>query len=159
MERRGSQLISGSLGGANFHCRTEEMARYQASVFASWVVGLALQVITPSQVVAQAQGAGPPPPSVVVAEQAWSAPSRTWLPTISGPVYQSRADRSAPRIIAIHGVVGTGAGLLIGLVLSGAGVGDDQTSVVLTWTALGATAGVVSGIVTWLVGDHRVREL
>jgi len=143
------------VGGANSHCRTVEMARYQPTVFASWLVGLALLVITPSQVVAQAQRAEPPPPSVVVAGQAWSAPSRTWLSNVSGPEYPSRADRSAARIIAIHGVVGTGAGLLIGLVLSGASVGDDQTSVVLTWTALGAAAGVVSGVFTWLVGRRQ----
>jgi hypothetical protein len=70
-------------------------------------------------------------------------------------MYQPRADHSGGRIIAIHAVVGTGAGLLIGLVLSGASVGDDQTSVVLTWTALGAAAGVVSGVVTWLVGRRQ----
>jgi len=134
-------------------------SRCQPTGFASSLVGLALLVITPSQVVVQAQRAGPPPGSVVVAVPAWSALSRPWLPTISSPAYQSRTDRSAASNIAIHGAVGTGAGLLIGLVLSGAGVGDDQTSVVLTWTALGATAGVVSGVVTWLVGDHRVREL
>ena len=150
----GPQLMR-KLGGANSHCRTVEMGRYQSTVFASWLVGLALLVITPSQVVAQAQRAGPPRASVVLAGQAWSAPSRAWLPTVSGPVYQSRADRSAARIVAIHGVVGTGAGLLVGLVLSGASVGDDQTSVVLTWTALGAAAGVVSGVVTWLVGRRR----
>lgn len=131
------------------------MARSQAIAVASWVVALALQVMTPSRVVAQARGAAPPPASVVVAGQAWSAPSRAWLPTGSGSVYQSRADRSAARIIAIHGVVGTGAGLLMGLVLSGASVDDDRTSVVLTWTALGAAAGVVSGVVTWLAGRRQ----
>lgn len=150
------QLMRDSfLGGANSHCRAVAMARYQPTVFASWLVGLPLLVITPSQVVAQALRAGPPPASVVVAGQAWSAPSPTWLPAGSGPVYQSHADRSAARIIAIHGAVGTGAGLLIGLVLSGASVGDDQTSVVVTWTALGAAAGVVSGVVTWLVGRRH----
>jgi hypothetical protein len=41
---------------------------------------------------------------------------------------------------------------LIGLVLSGASTDDDRTSVVLTWTALGAASGVVGGLVTWLVG-------
>jgi hypothetical protein len=70
-------------------------------------------------------------------------------------VYQSRGERSAASIIAVHGVVGTGAGLLIGLVLSGTSVGDDRAAVVVTWTALGAAAGVVSGVVTWLVGRRQ----
>jgi hypothetical protein len=140
------------LGGARSLCRTVEMARYQPTVFTSWPAGLVLLVLTPSQVVAQAQRGGPPPATVLVAEQAWSAPSWTWQPTVSDSVYQSRADRSAARTIATHAVVGTGAGLLIGLVLSGASAGGDRTSVVLTWTALGAAAGVVSGVVTWLVG-------
>jgi hypothetical protein len=43
----------------------------------------------------------------------------------------------------------------MGLVLSGASVDDDRTSVVLTWTALGAAAGVVSGVVTWLAGRRQ----
>jgi hypothetical protein len=128
------------------------MARYQPSVCTLRLVGLVLLVITPSQLVAQAQLGGQPPLSVVVAEQTWSAPFQAWQPNVSDSVHESRADRSAARTIAIHTVVGTGAGLLLGLVLSGASAGDDQTSVVLTWTALGAAAGVVSGIVTWLVG-------
>lgn len=66
-----------------------------------------------------------------------------------------RDDRSAARIITTHTAVGTGAGLLLGLVLSGASVGDDRTTVVLTWTGLGAAAGVLSGVATWLVGRGR----
>jgi hypothetical protein len=131
------------------------MARFQSTVVPSCLVGLALLGIVPSQVAAQIRQAGPRLSAEVVAGQAWSTPSRTWLSIVSGPVYQPRADHSGGRIIAIHAVVGTGAGLLIGLVLSGASVGDDQTSVVLTWTALGAAAGVVSGVVTWLVGRRQ----
>jgi hypothetical protein len=51
--------------------------------------------------------------------------------------------------------VGTAAGLVIGLVLSGAGASDDKSSVVWTWTALGAAAGIVSGVVTYLVARDR----
>jgi hypothetical protein len=109
-------------------------------------------VIAPFQVVAQAPPGAPPSASVFVAEQPWSAPPLTWQPTVPDSVCQSCGDRSAAKTIAIHTAVGAGAGLLIGLVLSGASTGDDGTSVVLTWTALGAAAGVVSGVVTWLVG-------
>lgn len=127
------------------------MGRHPPSVCTSRVVGLFLLVIAPSQVVAQAQLGGQPPLSVVVAEQAWSAPFQTWQPNIPDLILAPRADRSAAKTIATHTVVGTGAGLLVGLLLSGASAGDDQTSAVLTWTALGAAAGLVSGIVTWLV--------
>ena len=60
---------------------------------------------------------------------------------------------ASTRIIAIHAAVGTGAGLLIGLVLSSAS--KDESSVILTWTALGAVAGLVSGVVTCLVGRRE----
>lgn len=128
------------------------MVRYQPTVFRSWRVGLVLLVITSSQVVAQAQQGGPRLASVVVAEHAWSAPSRTRQPNVSDSVFQSRAHRSAARTLATHAVVGTGAGLIIGLVLSGASASEERTSVVVTWTALGAAAGVASGVVTLLVG-------
>jgi hypothetical protein len=68
---------------------------------------------------------------------------------------QDTVRRSAAKTIALHGAVGTGAGLLIGLVLSSASTSDDETSVVVTWTALGAAAGVVSGVITWLVSGGR----
>jgi len=61
------------------------------------------------------------------------------------------AEPSPGRIILTHAIVGTGAGLLIGLSLTGASLGDDDTSVVITWTALGLTAGLASGALTWLM--------
>jgi hypothetical protein len=73
-------------------------------------------------------------------------------PASTGSVYQERDNRSAARIITTHTLVGTAAGLLLGLVLSGASVGDDHTTVVLTWTGLGAAAGGLSGVITWLLG-------
>ena len=127
------------------------MGRHPPSVCTSWVVGLFLLVIAASQVVAQDQLGEQPPPSVVIAEQAWSLPFPTWQPNLPDLILAPRAGRSAARTIATHTVVGTGAGLLVGLLLSGASASDDQTSTVLTWTALGAAAGLVSGIVTWLV--------
>lgn len=55
------------------------------------------------------------------------------------------------RVIATHGAVGTGAGLLVGLLLSGAAIADDRSTVVLTWTALGAAAGVAGGVIVWVI--------
>lgn len=112
--------------------------------------GLALLGIIPSRLSAQAPLAGPRSAPAVVAWPGWEAAALPRLPGVG--VSASRADRSAAKVIAIHTAVGTGAGLVIGLLLSGASVDDDRTSVVLTWTALGAAAGVVSGVVTWLVG-------
>jgi hypothetical protein len=121
----------------------------------SGLAGLVMLVITPRQVVPQVQRSGPPPASVVVLRHVSSVPSRSALPAFTSWGYQSRADRSAAGIIATHALVGTGAGLAIGLALSGASVGDDRTTVVVTWTALGAAAGIVSGVVTWLVGRRH----
>ena len=120
-------------------------ARYQPTVFRSCLIGLALLGGTPCQVVAQAARGGP---RLVAAPQPWS-------PADWGPSYQAGGERSAASIIATHAAVGTGAGLLIGLVLSSASVEEDKSSVVLTWTALGAAGGIVSGVVTSLV---RRRE-
>lgn len=130
------------------------VARYHGTVMTSWFAGLALLAIMPLQVIAQAQRREPPPPSGVTGEFAWRAARVTWQPTASDSAHQLRADRSAARTVAVHTAVGAGAGLFIGLVLSGATVGDDKTAVVLTWTALGAATGVVSGVVTWLAGRH-----
>ena len=93
-----------------------------------------------------------PSGSVDVAEPARSAPILTGPPTASTLMHQSPTNGSATRTIAIHTVVGTGAGLLVGLAVSGASVSDHRTTVVLTWTALGAAAGAASGVVSWLVG-------
>jgi hypothetical protein len=91
-----------------------------------------------------------PPQSAAQAQDAAGHTFAIWQPvSLTG---QDPAPRpSAGRTIALHGAVGAGAGLIIGLVLSGSDVGDDNTDVILTWTALGAAAGVVSGVVTWLV--------
>ncbi len=128
------------------------MVRYPFTVLTSWFAGLAFVVITPSQVASQRQDFGPAPAAVFIARQAEGAPSRTWLAPAPGWAYQARRGGSAGKTIVTHTLVGTGAGLLIGLVLSGATVGDHRTSVVLTWTAVGAASGVVSGVVTWLIG-------
>jgi len=131
------------------------MARYQLPGLTAWLAALVLLGTTPTQAAAQAPREGPPSASVVFQERAWSASARPRLPARSDSGYQSRTRGSAARTIATHAAVGTGAGLLIGLVLSGATVGDDRASVVLTWTAVGAAAGVVSGVVTWLAGGRR----
>ena len=128
------------------------MAQYQFTVATTCRVGLAVLGIIPAPVAAQGPRAGQPPPAAVVRLDTWSAPPQTRLPTVSGSAYHSGGNHSGARIIATHTVVGAGAGLLIGLVLSGASAGDDRTSVVLTWTALGGAAGVVSGVIAWLVG-------
>jgi len=131
------------------------MARYTPTVLTAVLVGLALLVTTPSQARSQRRHVGPPPAAVSIPGKGLDASSRAWLEPAPGWGYQARTDRSAGRTIATHALVGTGAGLLIGLVLSGASVGNHRTSVVLTWTALGAASGVVSGVVTWLVGRGR----
>jgi len=64
--------------------------------------------------------------------------------------FQDEANRSATRTILTAALVGAGAGLLVGLLVSGADLGDDHTAVVLTWTAAGLTAGVIGGVITWL---------
>lgn len=88
-------------------------------------------------------------------------PARPMLPaplaTIPGaatvwtfPPTQRRV--SPARAIAIHGLVGAGAGLLIGTLLSGAAIADDRSTVVLTWTGIGAAAGLTSGVAVSLLG-------
>ena len=84
-------------------------------------------------------------PSLPVSSLVLAAPIDLWASSQSG------ASPSAVKHIALHTAVGTGAGLLIGLLVSSSSM-DDQTSTVLTWTALGAGAGLLSGVITWLVG-------
>ena len=81
--------------------------------------------------------------------------AQPWSSADPGPSYRSGGQRSAASIIATHAAVGTGAGLLIGLVLSSASADKDESSVILAWTALGAAAGLVSGVVTCLVGRRE----
>lgn len=64
---------------------------------------------------------------------------------------QPGASPTAFKTIATHTAIGTGAGLLIGLLLS-TSTTEDESTVVLTWTAIGAGAGLVSGVITWLLG-------
>lgn len=117
----------------------------QPLVLRSCLIGLVLLGSASRHVVAQAPRGGP---RLAAVAQPWS--SADW-----GPSYQSGGERSAASIIVTHAAVGTGAGLLIGLVLSSASVDKDESSVVLTWTALGAAAGIVSGVVTYLVGQRE----
>jgi hypothetical protein len=126
------------------------MARAQPTNRAAWLIRLAPLLVTPAPVVAQAPRAESP--TVVVAEQPRSAPAETWLPIVADAAAPSRRHRSAAGTIALHTAVGTGAGLVTGLVLSGAAARGDRTTVVVTWTTLGAAAGAVSGVVTWLLG-------
>ena len=84
-------------------------------------------------------------PSLPVSKLVLAAPVNLWASS------QSSTSPSAVKHIALHTAVGTGAGLLIGLLVSSSSM-DDQTSTVLTWTALGAGAGLLSGVITWLVG-------
>ena len=120
-----------------------------------WLLAAILLGAAPSEAIAQAQPEALIPAPIVVGTSAWSARSPTGLPREFGPAFQSPANRSAARIIATHTVVGAAAGLLVGLVLSGASASDDEVSVALTWTALGAAAGAVSGVVTWLLGGRE----
>ena len=92
-------------------------------------------------------------PAAAVAQLPLAAPT----PSVasSHPEYQSPPKRSPAKTIALHTAVGTGAGLLTGLLLSGASTSDDRTTVIVTWTALGAAAGLVSGVVTWFAGGGR----
>ena len=127
------------------------MARFHLPGFAWCLAGLALLAITPSPVVAQLPRGGHQP-APVFPGQAWNASPLAGWRAASGPAFQSGEGGSAARTIALHGAVGAGTGLLIGYLLSNASVGDDRGTVILTWTALGAAAGVVSGVVTWLLG-------
>ena len=114
-------------------------------------VALVLLAMTPSQAVGQVLRVEPALATSVVPAPDPSIESARMWPAVPASVAQSDGKRSTPGILAIHTGVGTGAGLLIGFALSGASVRDDRASVVLTWTALGAAAGLISGVVTWLV--------
>ena len=93
-----------------------------------------------------------PPPSLLVGSTpVWRGSSRTPLPPLLGPESPQQARRSATRTIVTHAAAGTGAGLLIGLLLSNVDVSGDDTEIVVTWTAVGLTAGLVGGAIAWLV--------
>jgi hypothetical protein len=115
-----------------------------------------LVAIAPARATAQAPEIRPTHASPVDPAPAWGESFLAPLPSIPrilphGPQSPSQSGPSATRVIVTHAAVGTGAGLLIGLALSGADVSDDRTSVVVTWTALGLTAGLVAGVIAWLV--------
>jgi hypothetical protein len=116
------------------------------------VLGVVVLTTTPSVTSAQSPEAAPLSPASVVVLPSWYMPTWPPLPPVGHTRYAERGDRSAVRTIAIHTAVGTGAGLLLGLLLSSASTGGDQAAVILTWAGLGAAAGAVSGVVTWLAG-------
>ena len=122
---------------------------------AALLVGIAFLVIAPQQAPAQALSVAPSP--ILLSSPPWSTASPLStspllpLPAVRGLTEQSQPDRSARRIIVTRAIVGAGAGLLVGLVLSGANVSDDDASVVLIWTAAGLTAGALGGVIVWLV--------
>jgi len=121
------------------------------------LVVLVVVALAPLHVTAQKQTPGPPPVSAVALPPPWP----TWIeqlpaplppvvaPSVVAPSFQAETSRSAKRTILTAALVGTGTGLLIGLLLSGADLADDHTTVVLTWTAVGLTAGVIGGVITW----------
>jgi hypothetical protein len=131
------------------------MRGYRSWNLMPWLAGVALLVtIAPARATAQAPEIGPTPASQVDSAPVWGESFLAALPSIPGsPLHdpQSQAGRSATRVIVTHAAVGTGAGLLIGLLLSSATVSDDDASVVVTWTAVGLTAGLVAGAIAWLV--------
>lgn len=121
-----------------------------AAVWAPPLMGAALLVVAPTRVGAQARVAPTPwtavaPPSARTREAGWD--SRVPSTVLQPP----RAEPSPGRLILTHALVGTGTGLFIGLALTGASLGDGDSSVVITWSALGLAAGLASGAVTWLL--------
>jgi hypothetical protein len=121
--------------------------------------GLVLLGIIPSALAAQARLAGPRIPSAPVtwrpwdaaAGQGWGVQAQSWLAGAPDSLSGSRADHSAAKIVAIHTAVGAGTGLVLGYLMSRLSFGN-ETEVILTWTAVGASAGVIGGVVAWLIG-------
>jgi hypothetical protein len=126
-------------------------------------VVLVVVALAPIQVTAQEPEPAPPHASVVPLPPAWS----TWTGALQTPPpaavarslafraevdrsFQAQESRSATRTILTASLVGAGAGLLVGLLVSGADLADDHSTVILTWTAAGLTAGVIGGLITWL---------
>lgn len=130
------------------------MDKRRLLLLASGVAGLVM-AIAPARAVGQAPLKPVALTSSVHLMAAWTVGLESSPPLVTTFESQSRNDRSAARTIAVSTLVGTGAGLLIGLVLSGASVGDEQGSVILIWTGVGAAAGVVGGVATWLLGRDR----
>jgi hypothetical protein len=116
-----------------------EHPQTKAPAAVAWLAALALLVTAPAAVDAQHT------------PTAWT-PTSLYTPALEIELPdQTQNGRSAGRTIAIHGLVGTGAGLLIGLVLSSADISDDKTASVLVWTSAGAASGILSGLITWLM--------
>jgi hypothetical protein len=136
--------------------RCDNLVRYDAdrskwTAVASLGLCVAALTVAPCRVVGQGPRITQWSASLGAARLESSATPVPFQPAIPRVMYRTSDDRSAARIIGIHTAVGTGAGLLLGLLLSGSSVGDDRRAVILTWTGVGAGAGVVSGVVTWLL--------
>lgn len=113
-----------------------------------------LLVVAPIRIGAQTRSVPAPSPRTALPPPLPRTPDSWWDSRAPSTVLQPPQEEPSPsRIILTHALVGTGTGLLIGLALTGASLGDDDTSVVITWSALGLGAGLVSGAVTWLL--HR----
>jgi hypothetical protein len=122
------------------------------------LVKLAFFVIVMPEVSSPVPPARPSLALVRIAESTWGRPSPAPQPSAwaSNPDPQEKG--SAIGTLATHTAVGAGAGLLIGLLLSGTSRTDDNPSIVVTWTALGAAAGVVSGGIRWLMDSPDGRR-
>jgi len=119
-----------------------------------WPVAVALLVVAPTRVGAQARPRSAPATRTAVALPVPRIQPSWWDSRDPVTVVEpTQAEPSPGRIVLTHALVGTGAGLLIGLALTGASLGYDDSSVVITWTALGLGAGLASGALTWLM--HR----
>lgn len=131
------------------------MNRHRPQALGSRLFAIIMLATLPCELSAQTRAVAPSPASVVVLPREWGEALRMLPPRVLVPAYPAQETRSAARTIATHTVVGAGAGLLIGLILSGTSQSNDQLTVIVTWTALGAGAGAVSGVVTWLAGRAR----
>lgn len=126
-----------------------------------WCAGCAGLALWPSQALTQAAPADALRRSSIVSAQPTARSPQQALRSPWNVDEEREATRhrlvalppagSAGRTIAIHGIVGAGTGFVIGLLLSGSSISDDQSTIVLTWTGLGAAAGVISGVATWVL--------
>jgi hypothetical protein len=125
----------------------------RAASTAAWMLFVSVPVEADAQQTPRLELSLPSPPA------AWAtlpgAPFSSHVPTARSATVQLRPDSSGMRTIVTHALVGTAAGLLTGLVLSGSNVSDDDSSIILVWTSLGLAAGVTSGVITWLLERAR----
>lgn len=111
----------------------------------------AMMALAPVPGVAQEAMLGPSATFMAAFSPSWSETLPVTAAAARATVARATGARSATRTIAIHGLVGAGGGLLIGLLLTAADLSDDHTPLVLSWTGIGLAAGVASGAITWLV--------